>query len=515
MTPATDTKGALVGMIGDEHVLDDPATLQEFAFDHSYALRIPPWFVARPGTETEVRELVLWANASHVPLVPVSSGPPHFNGDTVPSAPGAVIVDLSRLNAIKRIDRRNRLAVIEPGVTYAQLQPALAEEGLRLVTPLRPRANKSVIGSLLEREPTLVSRYHYAFPEPLRNCGVVWGSGEVTYTGEAGYGPPSLETQWEAGLRQVDPKGPAQTDFVRLLSGAQGTLGIVTWASVKCTLVPDVRKALFVPAERLESLAPICGRLQRLRLGEEVFLANAALLAALLGSGREGARSADESGSAGGLGSAGGGAKALQEVLPPWTLVVGLAGRATFPEERLAVMEADVREVVRELGRDGGLEATPALPGVTSDRMIEVLTGVSNERCWRLASKGDSRSVFFQAALSAVPSLVGAALALAEERGYPAADVGVYVQPQQQGVVHHCEFTLAFDPGDTRTAAAVRAFHAEAPEHLMSLGAYFSRPYGSWADLVYNRDERSTTLLRTVKQVFDPGRVLNPGKLCF
>ena len=37
----------------------------------------------------------------------------------------------------------------------------------------------------------------------------------------------------------MDPKGPLQTDFYRLLTGAQGTFGIVTWASVKCELLAD------------------------------------------------------------------------------------------------------------------------------------------------------------------------------------------------------------------------------------------------------------------------------------
>ena len=66
------------------------------------------------------------------------------------------MVDLGRMNKILRIDRRNRMVVIEPGVTYAQLQPELAKEGMRITPPLYPRANKSVIASLLERQPTLI-----------------------------------------------------------------------------------------------------------------------------------------------------------------------------------------------------------------------------------------------------------------------------------------------------------------------------------------------------------------------
>ena len=144
--------------------------------------------VVRPGTAEEVQQVVAWANETATPLVPVSSGGPHFHGDTVPSVPGAVMLDLRRMDRILRVDRRNRMTVIEPGVTYPQLQAALAEQGMRVTPPLLPRANKSVVASLLERQPTLIPRYNYALPEPLRDCGVVWGSGEVLFTGEAGSG---------------------------------------------------------------------------------------------------------------------------------------------------------------------------------------------------------------------------------------------------------------------------------------------------------------------------------------
>ena len=49
----------------------------------------------------------------------------------------------------------------------------------------------------------------------------------------------------------------------------------------------------------------------------------------------------------------------------------------------------------------------------------------------------------------------------------------------------------------------------------MAEGAYFSRPYGEWADAVYNRDAASRDLLRAVKKILDPNNILNPSKLCF
>ena len=95
-----------------------------------------PWFVVKPQNSDQIQSLVIWANETKTPLVPVSSGAPHAYGDTAPSVAGAVIVDLSGMKKILRVDRRNRVVVIEPGVTYSQLEAELAKEGMRLTMPL-------------------------------------------------------------------------------------------------------------------------------------------------------------------------------------------------------------------------------------------------------------------------------------------------------------------------------------------------------------------------------------------
>jgi FAD/FMN-containing dehydrogenase len=485
-------KQDLISVIGKDNVLDDHATLESFARDESFVPSIKPRLVVRPGSEEEVRALVLWANKTGTGLVPVSSGPPHFYGDTVPSAPGAVMVDLSRLNKILRIDRRNRLVVIEPGVTYSQLQPELAKEGMRVTPPLFPRANKSVIASLLERQPTLIPRYNYALPEPLRNCGVIWGSGEKFYTGEAGYGPLDLEQQWAAGGRQVDPKGPAQTDFFRLLTGAQGSLGIVTWASIKCELLPSARKVLFVRAERLEDLVDLSYRVTRLRVGDEMLLVNNTYLATLV---------ADDKVEI----------VTLKDELPLWTLIIGVGGRALLPEERVAAAEKDISAEVAARG----LRMLTAIPGVSTARVEAALNGLAGEPHWKLRYKGGVQDIFFHTPLDKAPGYLATMMAAAEAHKYPTTDVGVYLQPQHQGVAYHCEFSLPYDPTDPKETAKLRTLFTKASEQLIAQGAYFSRPYGEWADPVYNRDAQSTTALRTVKQILDPNNVLNPSKLCF
>ena len=74
---------------------------------------------------------------------------------------------------------------------------------------------------------------------------------------------------------------------------------------------------------------------------------------------------------------------------------------------------------------------------------------------------------------------------------------------------------MPFDPTKPADVAAVRAIHDQASRALVAEGAYFSRPYGAWADLVYSRDATARSVLRVVKRIVDPKNILNPGKLCF
>ena len=485
-------KEQLIGIVGAENLRDDAETLASYASDQSFAAPRKPWFVAWPQSVEQVQALVAWANESQTPLVPVSSGAPHFHGDTVPSLPEAVIVDLSRMKKIHRIDVRNKVVTVEPGVTYSELEPALAKEGLRICRPLLPRANKSVVASLLERQPTLIPRFNYALPEPLRDCGVVWGTGELSFTGEAGMGPLSLEKQWNAGSALIDPKGPMATDLMRLLTGAQGSMGIVIWASVKCELIPGAHKYMFVPGEKLDDLVDFCYQLERLRVGDEIMVLNRAQMATMLG-------------------PQAGDVLVLKQDLPAWVVMVGLAGAAYYPQERVEVQEKELQRMSQEFG----VKLLSALPGVSNAQVGNTVAGCSAEPYWKLKVKGGCQDIFFLTTLDKTPGFIKTVYSVAETAGYPIADIGIYIQPQHHGVTQHVEFSLPYDPANPKEVARVKEVYAQASEALIAQGAYFSRPYGPWAELVYSRDATATRVLRTVKQIVDPKNVLNPGKLCF
>ena len=486
------TSTNLTKTIGKQKVIDKAQVLDRYSHDNSFTPPMRPRLVVQPRNASDVQKIVLWANQTKTPLVPVSSGEPHFRGDTVPSVPEAVMVDLRRMNKIIRIDRRNRMVIIEPGVTYAQLQPALAEQGLRLSTPLLPRQTKSVVASLLEREPRLEPKYSYTLPEPLRCLEVVWGNGQIMRTGEAGGYYPTLEEQWKMGLAQVFSGGPGQVDYYRLVSGAQGSMGIATWASVKCEILPKVHRFFFIPADRLKDLIECAYRLLRVRLGDEFLVLNGANLAAVL------SMDAD-------------GIQAVKDKLPPWVVVMGIAGRDLFPEERVEFQEKDTGDIVQQFA----LKLLPAVSGIRSGQVMSTILNPSPVPYWKLAYKGACQDIFFMTTLDKIPEFVNTVFATANALQYPVSDIGVYLQPQHQGTSCHCEFNLPYDSGNKAEVDRVKELLQTCSEALIKQGAYFSRPYGIWADMVYNRDAANKEMIRTIKGIFDPNNVLNPGKLCF
>lgn len=481
----------IVGIKNFINLTNGAEGMEEYLKDLSFVNRIKPRCVVKPQSAGEVQALIKWANDNLIPLVSISSGPPHFRGDTVPSIGGAVIVDLSEMNKIIRVDRRNRIVMIEPGVTFTELIPRLEQEGIRLNMPLLPRKTKSVIGSMLEREPVIMPLYQWDATDPLTCIEVIFGTGDLFRTGSAA-GPGTLEEQWAVKQAQVMPMGPGQTDFARVVQGSQGTIGIVTWSTVRCELLPSLQKPFLVGSQNYEKLSEFTYRLLWLKIVDECLFLNSSSLAAIL------ARNPAEYNS-------------LRIALPPWVLFFCLAGYKYFPEERLAYQEQEMIKDAQRLS----IEPGSSISGVSANEVLRMLAKPAEEPYWKLRYKGGFQDIFFLTTLDRVPVFVEVMYDIATQYGYASSDISIYVQPMVQGTSCHCEFNLFYDPTHAKETAKIRELYIKASEALMNAGAFFSRPYGTVVDMVYRRDAETTAALRKVKPIFDPNNIMNPGKLCF
>ena len=489
--PLGQAKAELQAIVGSANVVDEQTVLDEHSSDLSLVSGPRPLCIVRPGCASEVQAVVRLANAIGTPLVPVSSGPPHFRGDTVPSAAESVMLDLSRMKRIIRIDAVNCVALVEPGVTFAELQPELRKAGLTAYLPLAPRASKSVAGSILEREPITQPNYHWDSLDPLLCAEMVLGTGDMLRTGEAA-GPDAIEEQWEIGKAQLNPFGPGQYDQNRIISGAQGTIGVVTWASVKCRPLPDATRAFLVPADTIEPLISVSYQLVRQRLGNHCFIVNALNLACLMAEGPAGIR-------------------ALRAALPPWVLVVTFEGAGDLAADKLAYQEADFRDVLAA----EGLQAHEAEAGIRAEELHAALGRASAEPNWKVRYKGGAQELLFLSTLDKSPRFIEAVNAAAGRSGVAAEDTGVYLQMIVQGTSCHCGFDFYYDPADQAAAGAASRAITSSSQAVSEAGAFFSRPYPQWAALAYAQATTTSILQRKLKAIFDPNGILNPGKLCF
>jgi FAD/FMN-containing dehydrogenase len=486
------TESELAKIVGAANVSADPAVLDGFAGDHSFVGKVSPQFVAKvDGLET-VKKLVTLAKETGTPLVPISSGGPRFYGDTVPTSGDAVIVDMSGMKKVDLIDTFERVAsMVEPGVTFGELIPMVAAKGLRLNMPLQPRATKSVVGSMLSRDAVIMPHYHWDLADPMGSTEVVFGTGDMFRTGSAA-GPGDIAQQRAGGGVQKEAAGPSATSLHRMVQGSQGTMGIVTWASVRCELIPDREQPYFIVSNDPAKLLEAASWLIRLRLGNELLILNSADVAALW--------SEDDATYA-----------KLAAKLPPWILFFNLGVYKYFPDMRMEGQIQDTRELLQRLG----LQTVQNLGGIAAGEFLEAIRRPSAEPYWKLRREGGIQDIFFLTQNAKVPGLIKTMTELADGAGYPAGRMGVYLQPVVQGSSCHVEFNLFYDPADPVEARIVRRLATSGIQPLMNAGAFFSRPFGEAARWIMNRDAASVEALKKFKGIVDPANILNPGKLCF
>ena len=485
-------EGKLIKIVGAGNVIRKQAVLNEYARDMSFVNTVKPDYVVKPRNTGDVEKLVKLARETLTPLVPVSSGPPHFRGDTVPGAGGAVIVDLSDMKKIIRADRLNRVAMFEPGVTFGELIPAVTKEKLRLNMPLLPRKTKSVTSSMLEREPVVMPKYHWDIADPLNCVEIIFGTGDMFRTGAAA-GPGSLEDQWAAGGAQVEAAGPSTASWYRVIQGSQGTMGIVTWSSARCELLPRLEEPFLVGSAQLDRIMELVHWLIRLRIPNECLVLNNTNLAAIM------AKKWPND------------FKEIKDSLPAWVLFYNLAGYEYLPEERVSSQIEDIKELAQRVG----LEPAHSVGSVSAFELLKAVQGPSAEPYWKLRAKGACHDIFFISNFQKVGGLVDTMNDAADKAGYPAPEMGIYVQPIVQGANFHCEFNLFYDPEDSRETNRVRKLATGTINSLISKGAFFSRPYGEITKTIMNRDAATVMALNKVKMILDPDKVMNPGKLCF
>jgi hypothetical protein len=483
------SKDELTKIVGKENVSDKEAVLLQYSSDHSLVPPGIPEMVVWPTSSEQVSAILKWSNKNNVPVVPVSSKE-HFNGGAIPKQ-GGVIMDLSKMNKILEIDQDIKQARFEAGVTWKQFTDELNKIGMRVIMPLLPHADRSVLSDFLDREVTTNTNYDYG--EPMQAFEVVWPTGDVFRLGSA-----SVNGYPESQSRGGNPSGPGM-DFYRFVQGAQGTMGVVTWTNLKVMWGTTKDKVFFAPVYDLAYAQEFLYRLLPRRVGQEVLLLNRTDLATIIAENFP----ADF--------------ERLRAALPPWTLIIVISGLMRRPDEKIAYEEKLLKEIVRnEYTKLTIDEALPGFPGL-GNKILSLIRNPwpADVPYWKNRWQGGSQSLFFIARPEKTQTFVEIVESIAPKFGYPVADIGIYIQPIEHNRACQVEFTFFYDEKNVAAKAKIAALYKHAAQALMNEGALFTRPYGELAPMVYERAAGYVMALKRVKKIFDPNNVMNPGNLCF
>ncbi len=228
----------LENIVGAENVFTDEAELLMYSYDAGMA-RAKPEAVVLFTSTAQVAPAVKILYAAGIPFLPRIAGT-NLSGGTIPLR-GGVILNLTLLNKIRRIDTVNRTALVEPGVVNLRLQQELDKFGF-FYAPDPSSQKVSTIGG---------------------NIGENAGGPQCLKYGVTSDNVTRLEVVTPEGEVKVwayDDPGP---DLMSLIIGSEGTLGIVTNAWLKILEKPKVVKtavAAFASLEAaIEAVARIIG----------------------------------------------------------------------------------------------------------------------------------------------------------------------------------------------------------------------------------------------------------------
>ncbi|TAL83368.1 MAG: FAD-binding protein [Rhodanobacter sp.] len=211
-----------------------------YSYDNSRRHALPD-AVVFPREHAQVESLLQACRKHHVPVIARGRGS-NTTGATVP-VHGGVVVSFERMNRIVRIDPDNRLAIVEPGVLNGDLQKALAPHGF-FWPPDPSSAPWCTIGGNLACNSAGPRTVKYGSPrENTLGLRAVAGHGEGfrcgTYTS----------------------KGATGYDLTRLLIGSEGTLALITEATLKLTPKPSAIRTLRATYRDVESAARAVSRI--------------------------------------------------------------------------------------------------------------------------------------------------------------------------------------------------------------------------------------------------------------
>ncbi|KKB33883.1 glycolate oxidase subunit GlcD [Bacillus thermotolerans] len=232
---AEELKQQLIEVVGEANVQDNKASLLVYSYDATPQFQSIPDAVVAPRNTDEVAEVLKLCNEHHIPVVPRGSGT-NLSAGTTP-VEGGIVLLFKHMQDIIEIDEENLTVTVQPGLITLDLINAVEAKGL--FYPPDPSSMKisTIGGNLNENSGGLRGLKYGVTRDYVMGLEVVLPNGDIIRTG---------------GKLAKDVAG---YDLTRLFVGSEGTLGVITEATLKLVPMPESKKTILALYEDIEAAA--------------------------------------------------------------------------------------------------------------------------------------------------------------------------------------------------------------------------------------------------------------------
>lgn len=232
----TEIAAALSAIVPGEGVIQHPDALLPYESDGLTAYRQPPMLVVLPETTAQVSAILKFCHGQGIKVVPRGSGT-SLSGGALPLA-DAVLLGLSKFNRILEIDYRDRVAVVQPGVTNLAVTRAVEDSGFYYAPDPSSQIACSIGGNVAENSGGVHCLKYGLTTNNVIGAEIVLMGGEVI----------------RVGGRHLDPAG---LDLIGIVVGSEGLLGVVTEITLRILPKPEAARALLIGFSSVEA-AGLC-----------------------------------------------------------------------------------------------------------------------------------------------------------------------------------------------------------------------------------------------------------------
>jgi glycolate oxidase len=229
---------ALRAIVPGEGVIDHADGLRAYETDGLTAYRQSPLVVVLPETVAQVAAVLRWCRDHQVKVVPRGAGT-SLSGGALPLADG-VLLGMAKFNRILAIDYADRIAVVQPGVTNLAITRAVEDAGFYYAPDPSSQIACTIGGNVAENSGGVHCLKYGVTTNNVLGVGLVTIDGEVLRLG--GEGAES------SGL-----------DLLGLVVGSEGLLGVVTEVTVRIQPRPETARALLIGFPDLDGAARCVG----------------------------------------------------------------------------------------------------------------------------------------------------------------------------------------------------------------------------------------------------------------